>query len=78
MMCEICGKPIKGKGREIFVESAKLTVCKNCARYGTAVKKKPQKSTQKRVFHSKKADFEIREDYPSVVKQAREKTRKSQ
>lgn len=73
MMCEICGRPIKGKGREIFVESARLTVCKNCARYGTAVKKKPKKSTQKPVFYSPKADFEIREDYPSVVRKAREK-----
>lgn len=73
MMCEICGRPIKGKGREIFVERAKLTVCKNCVRYGTPVREKPRKSPQKSIFPRTKADFEIREDYFKVVKKAREK-----
>lgn len=73
MMCEICGKQIKGKGRQIFVENAKLTVCKNCARYGTKVKEKPQKSIKKVISHKKKEDFEVRDNYPSMVRKAREK-----
>jgi putative transcription factor len=73
MMCEICGRPIKGKGRQIFVENAKLTVCKNCARYGTAVKQKPQKSIQKVISRKKREDYEVREDYSSMVRKAREK-----
>ncbi len=72
-MCEICGRPIKGKGREIFVERAKLTVCKNCVRYGTPVREKRKKSSRKPVFTSAEADFDIREDYPARVRSAREK-----
>ena len=72
-MCEICGRPIKGKGREIFVERAKLTVCKSCVRYGTPVREKRKKSSRKPVFTSAEADFDIREDYPARVKNAREK-----
>jgi putative transcription factor len=73
MMCEICGRPIKGKAREILVENAKLTVCKNCARYGTAVRDKPRKSTRKSVFSPAKEEFEIKEDYASIVRKARER-----
>lgn len=72
MMCEICGRPIKGKGKEIFVERAKLTVCKNCARYGTLVKEKPKEYKKKSTHHYKEIDFEIREDYSLIVKNARE------
>ncbi|MGD2072775.1 MAG: multiprotein bridging factor aMBF1 [Candidatus Thorarchaeota archaeon] len=73
MICEICGRAIKGKGREIFVEQAKLRVCKNCVRYGTPVSSKPQIKQRKSVFTSAPPDFDIREDYSRVVKKAREK-----
>ncbi|MBU7022584.1 MAG: TIGR00270 family protein [Theionarchaea archaeon] len=73
MMCEICGRPIKGKGREIFVESATLTVCQNCARYGTAVQKKPVKSSRKPTFHRKTEDYEVIDEYPDVVRRERER-----
>ena len=72
MMCEICGRPIKGKGREIFVERAKLTVCSNCARYGTIVRHKPKESRRKPIYSSVQTEFDVREDYPSIVKRARE------
>lgn len=72
-MCEICGRPIKGKGREIFVESAKLTVCSNCQRHGTAVQEKPREFARKPQFSSAEEESEIDEEYPSLVRKAREK-----
>ncbi len=73
MMCEICGRPIKGKGKEIFVERAKLTVCKNCARYGTQVREKPPETRRRPVSSAPVTEFEIRDDYTSIVRNAREK-----
>ena len=73
MMCEICGREIKGKGKEIFVERAKLTVCRNCARYGTQVREKPPESRKKSVHPHRATDFDIREDFPQIIRKAREK-----
>jgi len=73
MICEICGRTIKGKGREIYVEQAKLTVCKNCIRYGTPVSSRPQISRKESVFTPAPSDFDIREDYFDIVRKAREK-----
>lgn len=77
MMCEICGRPIGGKGKEIIVERAKLTVCKNCVRHGTPVKEEPKKSPQwtpaATTSSPREVSFEIRDDYPDVVRAAREK-----
>lgn len=73
-MCEICGRPIEGKGKEIFVERAKLTVCKNCVRYGTPIREEVRKPAQKAVSApSREADLEIRDDYPEAIRVAREK-----
>ncbi|KYK31331.1 MAG: TIGR00270 family protein [Theionarchaea archaeon] len=73
MMCEICGRPIKGRGKEIFVERAKLTVCKKCARYGTLVREKHEKASKRSISSFAHTDFDIREDYSSIVRKAREK-----
>lgn len=54
------------------MERAKLTVCKNCIRYGTPVRKKRKKSPKKPIISSVEANFDIREDYPAMVKNARE------
>ena len=58
---------------EIFVEGAKLTVCNNCARHGTQVREKPRASSQRSVLPSKKANLDVKEDYPSIIRKAREK-----
>jgi putative transcription factor len=73
MMCEICGRPIKGKAKEVLVENAKLIVCKNCARYGTAVRDRPRKSTRKPISNPAREEFEIKEEYASIIRKARER-----
>lgn len=54
------------------MERAKLTVCKNCARYGTAVKEKPRAQRKKSISSYKSVDFDIRSDYSQIVRKARE------
>ncbi|MBU7042611.1 MAG: TIGR00270 family protein [Theionarchaea archaeon] len=78
MICEICGRAIKGKGKEIYVEQAVLRVCNNCVRYGTPVKSRPQVKKRTSGFSAKQSDFEIREDYPEIVRKAREKIQLTQ
>lgn len=55
------------------MERAKLTVCKNCVRYGTPVREKKKKKSPKPTFSRVEVDFEIKEDYPAIVRKAREK-----
>lgn len=55
------------------MERAKLTVCKKCARYGTVVKEKRKEPTRKSKSSYMQVDFDIREDYPAIVRNAREK-----
>ncbi len=55
------------------MERAKLTVCKNCVRYGTPVREKEKKKPLKPTFSRVEVDFEIKENYPVTVRKAREK-----
>ncbi len=45
MECEICGRPIKGRGFKILVEGSEMTVCEDCKNYGIEKPKVPQKKT---------------------------------
>jgi len=36
MDCEVCGKQIHGKGRNIIIDGAKLTVCPECTQFATS------------------------------------------
>lgn len=54
------------------MESARLTVCHNCVRYGTEVQKKPMQSDRKLAFHPRKEDYEVVDEYPDVVRRGRE------
>lgn len=37
MRCEVCGRKIFGKPLRVIIEGAKLSVCSECAKHGTAV-----------------------------------------
>ena len=43
MECEICGKPIRGRGFKVIVEGSEMTVCEHCRDYGVEKPKVPQK-----------------------------------
>ena len=35
LLCEVCGKRIRGQTHKVIIERAKLVVCNNCAKHGT-------------------------------------------
>lgn len=45
MRCEVCGRKIYGKPVKALIEGAKLTVCGECAKHGTAVWEEPKHSS---------------------------------
>ncbi len=45
MECEICGRPIRGKGFKILVEGSEMTVCEDCKNYGIEKPKVSQKKS---------------------------------
>lgn len=46
MRCEVCGRKIHGKPVKAMIEGAKLTVCSECAKYGTIVSEEPKTQQQ--------------------------------
>jgi len=81
--CELCGKPIRGKGFRIMIMGAILTVCSECAKYGTPIYSQSKsrrrmgyvtpppktKSSRSRLMDE---DVEIVEDYAERIRAARE------
>ena len=85
MICEICGKEFGGRGTEIIIDGAQLTVCPNCAKFGTRVeihkeerKLYPKKKKVKIPAKSDKEKFIIVPDYSKIIKNARENRKLSQ
>jgi len=35
LLCEVCGRKIRGQASKVIIERAKLVVCNNCAKHGT-------------------------------------------
>ncbi|MFQ6088970.1 MAG: multiprotein bridging factor aMBF1 [Candidatus Methanofastidiosia archaeon] len=73
MLCEMCGREIKGRSTKILVEGARLEVCGGCSKYGSVISERkgllshiqtPRKETQE--------EYEIVEDYSLKVRRARE------
>ena len=87
LFCEVCGQEIVGRPARSLVEGATLVVCGNCAGLGTALpgfpdRPRPRTPAMPRVLSVKppinrlpKAveDSELLEEYPRIIKQAREK-----
>ena len=93
MNCEVCGSKIYGPSKRIILEGSKLLVCMKCSSLGepdihiekypsrerrralaTPVKKKTGESRLPREIE----ELEIAEDYPKMIKEAREKKKMSQ
>ena len=83
MRCEVCGRRIFGKSREVVIEGAKMVVCGSCSGLGTIHWKatpSPQRRVQKVVRSpqiQKQSVFpqalELVEDFHIHVRQARDK-----
>ena len=87
MFCEICGSEIEGRPGRALVEGATLVVCNNCSDLGTALPGFPDRprarspmmprivSTRPAVHTLPKAveDSELVDEFPRIIKQAREK-----
>ena len=71
--CEMCG--VEKKLLTVLIEGAELRVCKNCSSFGQVVKKPIIK--KKQVVKEKKSELEIiqviRNDYPKIIREKREK-----
>jgi putative transcription factor len=89
MQCEVCGRKIIGKQYKAIIEGAIMLVCTECAHYGsrsweaeTAPKPKPMPAPKPRLVSPpvpsvqktvQEAALELVENYPKVIRQAREK-----
>jgi putative transcription factor len=91
--CEICGSEIYGPSKRIILEGSKLLVCFKCSTLGepdistekyqiqtrrttlgTPLKKRSNESRLPREIE----ELEIAEDFPKIIKEAREKKKMSQ
>jgi putative transcription factor len=92
LFCEICGSEIVGKPGRALVEGATMVVCSDCAGLGTAlpgfpVRPRARSPMVPRIVPSRTAgdrlprtidESELLDDYPRIIKQAREKIGLSQ
>ena len=92
MFCEICGSEIVGRPGRALVEGATLVVCSDCAGLGTSLPGFPERPRTRspmmpRIVPSRTTaarlprtidESELLDDYPRIIKQAREKIGLSQ
>ncbi|MEA1994412.1 MAG: multiprotein bridging factor aMBF1 [Euryarchaeota archaeon] len=85
MICEICGKEIRGKVTEVYIDGARLKVCPTCRKFGTKAEPKKKKGkphpkvrSKKQYSRRRKDDLKIVPDYSERIKNAREKRNISQ
>ncbi|HIH69566.1 multiprotein bridging factor aMBF1 [Methermicoccus shengliensis] len=81
--CEICGKPIRGRGVRVLIEGAELEVCHQCSSLGSemrsfssevpkarAAPRLPRKHRARDIFSTLE---EVVDDYADIVRTARER-----
>ncbi|BCS91962.1 MAG: transcriptional regulator [Metallosphaera javensis (ex Sakai et al. 2022)] len=77
--CEMCGNRIDGPSFSVKFEGSTITVCKSCyekiKKHSTLVPRetKPQPAKQKKVAKTEETELDIDEDYPKIIKEARER-----
>jgi len=70
MECEVCGCPIVDKPRRALIEGVAMNVCSRCATLGKIIE--PARQEQPGA-HEEMAELEIVEDYPALIRRARER-----
>jgi putative transcription factor len=94
LFCEICGREIVGKPARTLVEGARLIVCQQCSTIGTSLPGFPDRPPRSPVGRPLIApsrthtpieklpkaveDSDLVEEYPTIIKEGREKHRLSQ
>ena len=73
--CDMCGK--QGSLVTAEVEGVEMNVCQNCARFGTLRQKADVTRVSQKKMHKEPA-FRVKDNYASVLRQAREKQGLSQ
>jgi len=76
MECEICGRPIRGRGFKVIVEGSEVTVCEDCRDLGIE-KPKVERPTIRIRRRGPRTDVEfgeeLVEDFHLIVRREREK-----
>ena len=76
MECEICGRPIRGRGFKVIVEGSEVTVCEDCRDLGIE-KPKVERPTIRIRRRGARTDVEfgeeLVEDFHLIVRREREK-----
>jgi putative transcription factor len=93
MNCEICGSNIYGLPKRIVIEGSRLLVCMRCSSLGEPDLKReetPLRTTTERVgtprvikpvasrLPREVEELEVTDDFPRIIKKAREKNKMSQ
>jgi putative transcription factor len=79
MRCEICGKKIIGAPLKTKIESSVMLTCNECSKFGKVQKTPPTptgrrtSSHRRRTYRPREPDYEIVEDYNTLIREAREK-----
>ncbi len=76
MECEICGRPIRGRGFKVIVEGSEVTVCESCKELGIEKPRIERRTVQiKRRTPRTDIDLgdELVEDFHLIVRREREK-----
>jgi putative transcription factor len=69
MECEVCGRPIVGKPRLALIEGVAMNVCSGCATLGKII----EEPARREQLGLEMAELEIVEDYPALIRRARER-----
>ncbi len=90
MFCEVCGREIVGRPSRSLVEGVTMIVCQHCAGLGTELPDPVPARPAGRPFYSSKprppvqrlpreyTESDLVENYPHIIKEAREKVHLSQ
>jgi putative transcription factor len=70
MECEVCGCPIAGKPSLVLIEGVAMNVCSGCATFGKIIESARREQSS---LDEETAGLEIVEDYPMLIRRARER-----
>jgi len=71
MECEVCGCLIVGKPHLALIECVAMNVCSGCATLGKIIEEPARR--EQPTTHEEMAGLEIVEDYPALIRRARER-----
>jgi len=84
--CEICGSIMHGRGQAVEIDGAVMSVCNSCERFGRPIKTLANpvpgsaisESLKSKEIKVAESELEVRQDYYSLIRKAREKMSLSQ